>query len=59
SLQIVGATGRWYRVQLDDGVAGYVPAREVKRAPRPPEPPPRIALRSGPAGSPSSDRSVR
>ena len=51
SLQIVGATGRWYRVQLDDGVAGYVPAREVKRAPRPAEPPTRIALRSAPAGN--------
>ncbi|MGQ0537557.1 MAG: peptidoglycan DD-metalloendopeptidase family protein, partial [Gemmatimonadaceae bacterium] len=29
TLQIVGAAGSWYRVQLDDGVAGYVPARQV------------------------------
>jgi hypothetical protein len=28
-LQIVGASGRWYRVQLEDGVAGYVVARTI------------------------------
>lgn len=28
-VQIVGAAGRWYRVQLEDGLAGYVPARTV------------------------------
>ena len=26
-VQIVGAAGTWYRVELADGVAGYVPAR--------------------------------
>jgi hypothetical protein len=26
-VQIVGAAGTWYRVELEDGVAGYVPAR--------------------------------
>jgi murein DD-endopeptidase MepM/ murein hydrolase activator NlpD len=44
SLQIVGATGRWYRVQLDDGVAGYIAARDVKRAERRPDLPARVAL---------------
>lgn len=29
-IQIVGATGRWYRVQLEDGVAGYMPARSTE-----------------------------
>jgi len=28
-LQLVGAAGAWYRVQLPDGVAGYLPARTV------------------------------
>ncbi|MGH7710722.1 MAG: peptidoglycan DD-metalloendopeptidase family protein [Gemmatimonadaceae bacterium] len=35
AVQIVGASGRWYRVQLDDGVAGYVMARAVGGARRP------------------------
>jgi hypothetical protein len=35
TLQIVGAAGRWYRVQLDDGVAGYVAARSVGQPRRP------------------------
>ncbi|MGQ0642884.1 MAG: peptidoglycan DD-metalloendopeptidase family protein [Gemmatimonadaceae bacterium] len=34
TLQIVGAVGRWYRVQLDDGVAGYVAARSVGQSRR-------------------------
>jgi murein DD-endopeptidase MepM/ murein hydrolase activator NlpD len=59
SLQIVGATGRWYRVQLDDGVAGYVAAREIRRAERRAEPPARVAMHSAPAGSFSGDRSAR
>lgn len=33
-VQIVGATGGWYRVQLADGVAGYVVARATRDAPR-------------------------
>jgi murein DD-endopeptidase MepM/ murein hydrolase activator NlpD len=28
-LRLMGAAGGWYRVQFDDGVAGYLPAREV------------------------------
>ncbi len=28
-LQVVAATGRWYRVQLEDGVSGYLAARAV------------------------------
>lgn len=28
-LQLVGAAGAWYRVQLPDGVAGYLPARSI------------------------------
>ncbi len=56
SLQIVGATGRWYRVQLNDGVAGYVAAREIRRAERPAEPPSRITLRAAPAAGQSADR---
>ncbi|HJU72405.1 MAG TPA: M23 family metallopeptidase [Gemmatimonadaceae bacterium] len=35
AVQIVGAAGRWYRVQLEDGVAGYVAARAIS-ARRPP-----------------------
>jgi murein DD-endopeptidase MepM/ murein hydrolase activator NlpD len=34
TVQILGAAGRWYRVQLDDGVAGYIPARSVAQARR-------------------------
>lgn len=56
ALQIVGATGRWYRVQLDDGVAGYIAAREVKRAERPAEPPARVAVQSNSASAPASGR---
>jgi hypothetical protein len=37
NVQIVGAVGRWYRVQLEDGVAGYVMARGVGQAQRPVE----------------------
>ncbi len=29
TVHIVGAAGRWYRVQLEDGVAGYVAAKAV------------------------------
>lgn len=29
SLRLMGAAGGWYRVQFDDGVAGYLSAREV------------------------------
>lgn len=28
-LQVVGATGAWYRVQLEDGVSGYLTSRSV------------------------------
>ena len=28
-VQVVAATGRWYRVQLEDGVSGYLAARTV------------------------------
>jgi len=56
SMQIVGATGRWYRVQLEDGVAGFVAAREIRRAERPAEPPTRIALSAAPASGLSADR---
>lgn len=60
SLQIVGATGRWYRVQLEDGVAGYVAAREVRRAERPAEPPVRVAAGSArSANSTSGPSSTR
>lgn len=34
AVQIVGAAGRWYRVQLDDGVAGYVVARGLGKTRR-------------------------
>lgn len=29
TLRLMGAAGDWYRVQFDDGVAGYLPARRV------------------------------
>lgn len=29
-VQVVGATGGWYRVQLEDGVSGYLAARTVE-----------------------------
>jgi peptidoglycan LD-endopeptidase LytH len=29
-LRIMGAAGSWYRVQLDDGTAGYVPSSAVR-----------------------------
>lgn len=51
-LQIVAATGRWYRVQLDDGVAGFVAAADIRRAERRREPPARMSLGSG--ASPSA-----
>lgn len=35
TVQIVGAVGRWFRVQLEDGVAGYVTARSVGQPRRP------------------------
>lgn len=28
-LRVMGAAGAWYRVQFDDGAAGYLPARQV------------------------------
>jgi murein DD-endopeptidase MepM/ murein hydrolase activator NlpD len=37
TVQIVGAAGRWYRVQLEDGVAGYVVAKAVGQTRRPAE----------------------
>jgi hypothetical protein len=36
-VQIMGAVGRYYRVQLEDGVAGYVTARALGRTRRAPE----------------------
>lgn len=33
-VQIRGASAGWYRVELDDGVAGYLPARAVSAARR-------------------------
>ncbi len=45
TVQIVGAVGRWYRVQLDDGVAGYVIARAVGQAQR------HVAAGNGEGGS--------
>jgi hypothetical protein len=29
-VQVVGAAGGWYRVQLEDGVSGYLAARAVE-----------------------------
>lgn len=31
-VRVVGAAGRWHRVQLADGVAGYVPGEVTRRA---------------------------